>query len=374
VLFLEQDLFGGNYVVDKELSKQGFVKYYSTKVARQLLRVYAKSLFNEKKVFDKKNVKTILFIQRYGIGDYLMSTPAINAIAKEFPKAKTILLCRKPANLVAELNPAIDKTIFDLDELKTKVDLVISLNDSVEGTILAKKTNAKYAIGFLNGECVKANFAIKKREGKYNLITNYAQIANAINAKDVKKEFVMKVTTEKNVDKLLKKHKLSKFIFLNPNTREGAEAKNWGNTNYAQLAEKVLAKGYEIIFCGAKGETDGEKTIRRIPNRKLGSVFDFTGKFSLKETTYLISKAKAYVGNDTGLMHIAIASKIPTIGLFGPTDSKRIFLSGKKRFAFQVQNKTWPRYLKGTFDIHANQKYMDQIKVNNVFEKLLEIV
>jgi ADP-heptose:LPS heptosyltransferase len=360
-------------VVDKELSKQGFVKYHSTKVARQLLRVYAKSLFNEKKIFEKKKIKTILFIQKYGIGDYLMSTPAINAITKKFPKAKTILLCRKPADLVAKLNPAIDKTIFDLDELKTKIDLVVSLNDSVEGTILAKKANADYAIGFLNGENVKANFEIPKTNGKYNLIENYLQIAHTLGAKVGNPEFAMKVKKEQNVEKLVKKHKLSKFIFLNPNTREGAEAKNWGNTNYAQLAEKVLAKGYKIVFCGAKGEEDGKKTIRLIHNSK-SKIVDLTGELSLNETTYLISKTKAYIGNDTGLMHIAIAAKIPTIGLFGPTDSKRLFLNGKKRFAFQVKNKAWPCYLKGTFDIHANQKYMNQIKVNNVFEKFLEIV
>ena len=359
-------------MVDKELSKQGFAKYHSIKVARQLLRVYAKSLFNEKKTFEKRKVKTILFIQRYGIGDYLMSTPAINAIAKDFPKARIILLCKGASNLIAKLNPTVDKVILDLAELKEPIDLVVSLNDSVEGTMLAKRSGAKYAIGFLNGKNVKANFKIKKMNGKYNLIENYLQIAHALGTKLGKKEFLINIRKEKKVDALLKKHKLSKFVFLNPNTRDGAEAKNWGNKNYAQLAEQILAKGYKIVFCGVKGEGDAKKTIGLIHNNK-SEIVDLTGELSLNETTYLISKATAYIGNDTGLMHIAIASNIPTIGLFGPTDSKRLFLNGKKRFAFQVKNKTWPCYLKGTFDIRANQKFMNQIKTDNVFEKFLEL-
>jgi len=61
-------------MVDKELSKQGMTKYYSTKIARQTGKIAVKVLFRKKIPFEKKEIKTILFIQLYGIGDYLMST------------------------------------------------------------------------------------------------------------------------------------------------------------------------------------------------------------------------------------------------------------------------------------------------------------
>ncbi len=358
-------------MVDKELSKQGIAKYYSTKVTRQLGRVAVKGLFRNKIVFEKKEVGAILFIQLYGIGDYLMSTPAIKEIAKQFPRATTTLLCKGATKQIAELNPTIDKVIVDKGKVETGFDLVVSMNDSLESTIIAWKSKPKYVIGFLKGSKLEANFEIGKWQGakeNYNIIDNYLLIAKALGNKKIKeKEYVIEVEKCAKVEKMLKKEGLKDFIIINPNTRDGAEAKGWGEKNYALLSDKIIENGQKIVFCGAKGEEGSKKTIQLIHNKR--GVFDFTGRLNLKEVTYLFSKSNGYIGNDTGLMHIAIAVKIPTIGIFGPTDSKRIFLEGKKRFAFQVKNKKWPCYVKGTFDIKQKQKFMDSIKVEKVWKK-----
>ncbi|MCX6800744.1 MAG: glycosyltransferase family 9 protein [Candidatus Diapherotrites archaeon] len=369
-------------MVEKEISKQGIVKYISTIAARKAARLTIKAIPLKKTEFEKAKVKKILFIQLYGIGDYLMSTPAIKAISDEFPKAKKILLCKKHSLEIAKLNPCIDTATADIKKIK-KIDLAISLNDSAESSIIAFKLKPKYLIGFLKGKTVGANFEIKgfSANEKNSWVENYLLIPKAmkINAKNQK--YVLDLKKIKRSDKIfsiLKKNKISTFVVLNPNTREGAEAKNWGNKNYAALAEKLIERGHKVVFCGGKDEDGSKKTIELIQNKKVKEkIIDLTGKVSLDETACLFSKVRLFVGNDTGLMHISLAVGCSTIGIFGPTNSKILFPKNgiyKKAFAFQIKNGEWPCYFRGPFNVKQNQKYMDSIAPSKVFKKATELM
>ncbi|MFN9249780.1 MAG: glycosyltransferase family 9 protein, partial [Brevundimonas sp.] len=47
---------------------------------------------------------------------------------------------------------------------------------------------------------------------------------------------------------------------------------------------------------------------------------DFVGKGDILASAAAIDRAALFVGNDSGLMHVAAALGRPTLGLFGPTD------------------------------------------------------
>ncbi|HIH21453.1 MAG: glycosyltransferase family 9 protein [Candidatus Diapherotrites archaeon] len=357
---------------EKELSMQGMPKYYSTKLLRAVARFLAKSFWLEEKKFCKERVKKILFIQLYGIGDYLMSTPAIRAICGEFPKAEKTLYCKPASKEVAELNHFLDKIAAKKPE--EHFDLVVSLNDSAEASFITRELNPKYVLGFLKGQRVFANFKTPalKASDENPWIENYLLIAKAIGCRIESKDYVLGVEKSKKVEAILKKERLSKFVILNPNTREGAEAKNWGNANFATLAGFLLKRKIPVVFCGAAGESGSRETTSLVTEN--GKIMDLTGKLGLKETAFLISKAKAFIGNDTGLMHIALAVKCPTIGIFGPTESRILFPKAKKAFAFQARNKEWPCYSRGTFDVKPRQDFMDTITPEAVFKKARELM
>ena len=53
----------------------------------------------------------------------------------------------------------------------------------------------------------------------------------------------------------------------------------------------------------------------------LPDALDLVGALSLPQVAALLQRSALFIGNDSGLMHLAAAANTPTIGLFGPTDA-----------------------------------------------------
>ncbi len=64
----------------------------------------------------------------------------------------------------------------------------------------------------------------------------------------------------------------------------------------------------------------------------LGAI-DGVGALSLPECAALLARAALFVGNDSGLMHLAAAAGAPTIGLFGPTPASEYAPVGARAVA-----------------------------------------
>jgi len=57
---------------------------------------------------------------------------------------------------------------------------------------------------------------------------------------------------------------------------------------------------------------------------------DLTGRLSLPEASACLSRCALFVGNDSGLMHLAAAAGAPTLGLFGPTSAAEYAPAGRR--------------------------------------------
>ena len=57
-----------------------------------------------------------------------------------------------------------------------------------------------------------------------------------------------------------------------------------------------------------------------------GKVLNFTGKTTLRETEAIVGQADFYIGNDTGVIHMAAVEKIPCLVLYREAvDKENIF-------------------------------------------------
>lgn len=101
-------------------------------------------------------------------------------------------------------------------------------------------------------------------------------------------------------------------------------AKIWPAERFVALAQRltgdggILAGGRVAVFGGA-GERDiARPVLQAIPAERC---IDLVGSVDLPTAAACLKRCDLFVGNDSGLMHVAAATGTPTLGLFGPSQS-----------------------------------------------------
>ena len=97
----------------------------------------------------------------------------------------------------------------------------------------------------------------------------------------------------------------------------GAEygpAKRWPPRHFADLANTLAARGFQVWLMGSRKDAAITAEIQRLTG---DLCVDFAGRTSLDEAIDLMSFAARVVTNDSGLMHIAAALDRPTAAIFG---------------------------------------------------------
>jgi ADP-heptose:LPS heptosyltransferase len=120
-----------------------------------------------------------------------------------------------------------------------------------------------------------------------------------------------------------------------------------------------------VVFGAASEHADGQALIGRLPGLE---VIDLIGRVELPVVAAIVRRAALYVGNDSGLMHLAAASGAPTLGLFGPSDERRYAPWGRR--AACVRTPQSPRELIDFpgYDHRSVGTLMDTLTVDAVLE------
>lgn len=97
------------------------------------------------------------------------------------------------------------------------------------------------------------------------------------------------------------------------------EAKRWPEARFAELFIHLTAvRDLPVLLLGSAGEAPMNGRVASLASG--ARVFDLAGKTSLPEVLGIVSLAELFVGNDSGLAHLANAAGTPTTVVFGPTD------------------------------------------------------
>jgi ADP-heptose:LPS heptosyltransferase len=101
--------------------------------------------------------------------------------------------------------------------------------------------------------------------------------------------------------------------------------KEWPVENFVDLAQRLTGPdaplvGARILLSGAPSEAGRAQPLFEAfaPER----IVDLFAPVPLLTAYACFRRADLFIGNDSGLMHMAAAAGIPTLGLFGPTDDR----------------------------------------------------
>ena len=100
-------------------------------------------------------------------------------------------------------------------------------------------------------------------------------------------------------------------------------SKRWPLEGWQSLRRPLLDRGFErLVFIGAPSERDQVREM--VADTRSGRVIDLVGQTSIGQTMAVIAEASLVIANDSAPLHMAVGFDRPSIGLFGPTDPRRV--------------------------------------------------
>jgi len=297
--------------------------------------------------------RRILIIKPSSFGDIVHALPVLKPLKRHWPHALIDWLVKEEwAELLID-QPALNEVLLlpkkfsAWRSMQTSLrergyDLVIDLQGLLRSGVAALLTQAQARVGFADG-----------REGSRWCYTERIHCsAAAIHAVDrsidllrqlgipvdgpVTFPLTVPAAAERWVEDIWRREQIAErecTVVLHPAAR--GETKRWPAERFAQVANQLSSSiGARIVLVAAKEQIGHVDEVLR--HLRAGAI-NLAGASSLLELAALVKKASLVISNDSGPMHLAAAVGTPVIGLFGPTDPRRVGPYGAGHVALKKQ-------------------------------------
>lgn len=289
-------------------------------------------------------MKRIAIVKLSAMGDIIHAMVALQYIKKEYPNIIIDWFVEESFFSILQGNIDIDniytinlksikknkKAIFTQISLlkkysKNNYDLVIDAQGLIKSAIVAKLLGENIA-GFSKDSIREkfASFFYKKKVfiayDKNTIDRNVKVLSNPlgfnITSEDIlnKKAFLFYENESHVINKFLSKEEKN-IIFVVGSTWE---SRNYPKEKFVKIANEL--KENCIVVWG--NESERQKALYIEENSYYAKAM---AKCDLNSLKALIAKSDLLIGNDTGPTHMAWALNIPSITIFGPTPTNRVY-------------------------------------------------
>ena len=262
----------------------------------------------------------LLFVTSNRIGDAVLSTGLLAALLARYPDAQVTVACGPVSAPLFGALPGLKRLLL-MPKLKrsghwlklwrqtvgTRWDLVVDLRASKLGWFLLARQR-------LNSG--------RKDESLHRVV----ELARLLDRSDSPPAPTVWLAPahQRLAESLMDPDLGPPILGLGPTANWGG--KIWPAARFAQLADRLtgpdgLLPGGRVAVFGAKGERlQAAPLLAALPAKR---TIDLVGKIDLPVATACLQLCRLYIGNDSGLMHMAAAAGTPTLGLFGPSPEQR---------------------------------------------------
>lgn len=282
------------------------------------------------------------------LGDCIMARPAVKAFAEQLNDIETHLLLPDYAQPLFEdihgisYIPVMPERLHGHRAITYQTQLLrgenfdigIALPPSFSSGLILFLSDIKERFGYpgegrsavLNRVYHNPNYKKYHRSRQYRMILEYV----------AKKELIPDLSpihfsdqTISRSDEILSemgKKTSDNYIVIAP--RAVAESRRWGTDNYHIFAKKIIERhNLKIVLLGTANEHQaGEEIKRDSPD-----IINLCGKTDLYSAGAVMQKAALFVGNDSGLAHLAAAVGTPLVVLSGADDPSETSPVSKKK-------------------------------------------
>lgn len=299
----------------------------------------------------------LLLVRPDAIGDVVLMIPLINTLKAAFPNARIMTLQQSYTKALLDNHPHIDEVILDwkkagkVTSLKDMRRYAAYLRSYQFDAVLFSYLDPFYAllmtmaripvrIGDGNKILLRPFLTHPVRQTFRNLVRHETEqnleLLKALNAPftaETRMDVHVTPADHQKVTELLEKTNWNHEPLIGIHVSTGGGNRAWLPQRYAAFMDLIHTRTpYKVVLTGA-GKKDLD-LVDAIMAAAATTPLNLAGKTSLPELKALISRCAAFVGADTGPVHIAAALKVPVLCI-SPTK----FVKSLRWGPWQTQNR-----------------------------------
>lgn len=301
-------------------------------------------------------MKKALIIKSGAIGDLISVSPLIKEYKVLNPTESITLLCGKSCAHVLSPHPYLDGIItFNDDSLyndsfTTKVAETIKISRKISGF------DKCFILHIDQRWELLADFAgIKEKYIVSREIENHQESYKRCLGLSGNLKSVFYPDSEYSVP-------FENYICIAPggarNIKNDDQCRRWAG--FPTLVKRLLSEtDFNIVILG------NEKDNLNINNER---IINLCGKTTLSEAYHIICKANLFIGNDSGLLHLASCTQTNSIGIFTATSPAVAFPLNTNIIPFTSRLNCSPCESYGNFSTDCNLKCTTSITPDNIIK------
>ena len=288
--------------------------------------------------WDWSAVRKVLVIRLRSIGDTVLTTPSLFALRRFLPNVKIHILLEDWVAPLLEGSPLIDRVIpiprhgnsararVARELHRADYDVVYNLHGGTTATFLTRASGASNRVGYahyqyarLHNHLAPAPQQIWSRPTLHSAEQQLALIGwTGVPVTDrPSTQLAVAETAARSISaKLAAKEVQDEAPFAVIHPAAAFETKRWPAENFACIAGDVAARGLlPVVIVSPKEKQVLEALVVHSTTRVIA--FD---NLSLPEVAALSARARLFIGNDSGIAHIAAAVDTPCVVIFGSSN------------------------------------------------------
>jgi heptosyltransferase-3 len=294
------------------------------------------------------HVRKILLIQLGDIGDVVWTTPTIRAAKSVIPEGKLSILVREGFGSLLEADPSLDR-VFETKHYSGNLfsqaaghlaflrnlrdlhfDLAVDLRLGDRGAFMSLASGAPIRITMHHTEglpfwrpfcfthsVVPVGDGVIRHRGATEHILRIVRPLG-MDTQDLSPRLWISDAVKRSVGEILSREKADgqkNWISINPFSRWSY--KEWGDSKWAEVIDWLWKdRGLLSIIIGSAEERQRVEAIIRHCEAR---VINLAGRTTLAELAGVLSLSRLHIGVDSAAPHIAAATGVPTITIYGPS-------------------------------------------------------
>ena len=286
--------------------------------------------------WDWSKVHRVLLIRLRSIGDTVLSTPSLFALRRFLPNAEIDILVEDWVAPVLEGHPDADNVVvlerggmisrarLARQIRSTGYDVVYNLHGGTTATFLTRATGARHRVGLktyqyaqLHNHQAPSPLLLWGQQKTHSVEQQLALLGwTGVPVTD-RPRTQLAVTPEADavVNQQLAEAGLEdrKIALIHP--AAAFATKQWATENFARVAESLAERGFAPVAIAGPNEHAILESLIDQTSVRIVSL-----DLSLPEVVALAARSQIFVGNDSGIAHIANAVETPSVVIFGSSN------------------------------------------------------